>query len=37
MESLSDDELAGLGFPLLLVTGSDDAWPMTTVEALLPL
>lgn len=36
MESLSDDELAGLGFPLLLVTGSDDAWPMTTVETLLP-
>ena len=36
MENLSDDELADLGFPLLLVTGSDDAWPMGTVQALLP-
>ena len=36
MENLSDDELAELGFPLLLVTGSDDAWPMGTVQALLP-
>ena len=36
MESLTDEELAGLEFPLLLVTGSDDAWPMTTVQALLP-
>jgi len=36
MESLSDEELAELGFPLLLVTGSDDAWPMGTVQALLP-
>jgi len=36
MESLSDEELAALDFPLLLVTGSDDAWPMGTVQALLP-
>lgn len=35
MENLSDEELAALGFPLLLVTGSDDAWPMGTVQALL--
>jgi len=36
MENLSDDELAALGFPLLLISGSDDAWPMGTIQALLP-
>jgi carboxymethylenebutenolidase len=36
MEVLSDDELQTLGFPLLLVTGSDDDWPMGTIQALLP-